>query len=119
MASERSRVTALAAWTGGQLKAVRALAPAWRSKSGATSIALALGAATDVPITWDTPLPDANYWCWVQPIGATGVTGQVAIAVKSQTAAGCVVSLRPGIALAAGYTFRAYAVRLPAGAANA
>jgi hypothetical protein len=114
-----SRSADLATWVGGQFKAVRGLLPAWRSKSGSTTVAVALGTPTDVTVTWDTPLADANYWCWVQPTGTTGASTQVAAAVKSKTATGCVVTLRPAVALAAGYTFTAYAVRLPGGAANA
>lgn len=118
MASERTRVADLATWTGGQLRAVRALLPQYRSKAAATSALLALGTATDVTVVWDTPLADASYLCWVQATGTTGATTQVALAVKSQTATGCVVTVRPAIALGAGYTFKAHALRLPNGAAN-
>lgn len=114
--SERSRTRDLAVWIGGQLKGLRAsvaalqqAAPQTRTQTGTTTVLLALGGSIDVPVTWTTPLPDANYLCWAVPTGSSAVP----LPIKSQTAAGCVVTVRASVALAAGFPFRVYAVRIP------
>jgi len=61
---------------------------------------LALNASVDLPITWDTPMPSATYDIRTSP--DTAILGKVTVTVKSQTAAGCVLTVKAVLAVALG-----------------
>lgn len=84
----------------------------YRRKAVSQSLTLALGASTDVTVTWDTPMPDATYACWPVMTGAAGLAAIDPPTVKSQTAAGCVVTIRSRLALTATVTFTVYGLRV-------
>lgn len=71
-----------------------------RLASARTGVLLAVGSSTDLTIVWSTPMPSAVYT--VEAVAGPGIIGNASLAVKSQTAAGCVVTVTAGLAVAAG-----------------
>lgn len=64
---------------------------------------LGISASVDVTITWPTPFADANYIATPQVSTTAGaLIGKTAVAVKSKTAAACVVTVTTTALLSAG-----------------
>lgn len=76
-----------------------------RVAMGQTGVAIAIGAGVDIPITWSSPMPHANYRVDVSP--ASGLLGRGTAAVKagSTTAAGLTVTVTAGLLVSIGAQF--------------
>ncbi|MBT0771814.1 hypothetical protein KIH74_22930 [Kineosporia sp. J2-2] len=71
--------------------------------------AIALLASVDRTFTWATPMPSASYSIKPSVEGPAGL-GQLTAAVKSQTAAGCVITVKAAVAVAAGQVLDVLAI---------
>lgn len=87
----------------------RSMAGEWsqravRIQTGVTPL-IALGASTDIAITWTTPFRSDSYA--VDVSGATGLIGRATVAVKpgTQTAAGLTVTVTATLLVSAGAEF--------------
>lgn len=80
--------------------------PTCRLQQGTVN-AILLGGYQDVTITWVKPMPTATYE--VELIGMVGLIGRGTMTVQSQTAAGIVVRVTAGLAVALGSQFLAHA----------
>ncbi len=78
-----------------------------RLASAKTGLLLAVGGSTDLAVTWSTPMPSAQYV--VEAVAGPGILGNATLAVKSQTAGGCVVTVTAQLAVAAGAVVFAHA----------
>jgi hypothetical protein len=88
-------------------KAAAATTRTCRLASARTGLLLAVGSSVDVPVAWPTPMPSAQYT--VEPVAGPGILGNASLAVKSQTAAGCVITVTAQLAVAAGATVLVHA----------
>jgi hypothetical protein len=75
-------------------------APTRIERANGAAPLLAIGAAADVAITWPTAMPSATYT--VKLVAGYGLLGRATLALKSQTAAGIVVTVTATLAVTAG-----------------
>ncbi len=78
-----------------------------RLSSAKTGLLLAIGASTDLAVTWSEPMPSAVYT--VEAVAGPGILGNATLAVKSQTKAGCVITVTASLAVAVGSVVFAHA----------
>lgn len=78
-----------------------------RMGSGRLSLAVAVGRSADVPVVWSTPIPGLYS---VEPVAGSGLIGVATLAVRSQSPAGCVITVTAqGVAVAVGAVVLAHA----------
>ncbi len=82
------------------LKASQAAQRTCRLATARTTVLLAVGGAVDLAVTWSAPMPSASYT--VEAVAGPGILGNATLAVKSKTAAGCVVTVTASLAVAVG-----------------
>ncbi len=82
------------------------------SHTGTAAVpAIAVGANTNVTITWPTPFPDAGYVC-SDPVFSSALVGKATGGVTAQGAAGCTVRVTAGVRVGVGSTVSVVAIRL-------
>jgi hypothetical protein len=95
-----ARIDGLATQLAGAVKEIR-----YRDNIPVPAVTTVLGSFNvDVTVTWDTPMPSTDYVI-VTPMISTAnalLIGKAVAAVKSKTAAGCVITITTTSVLAAG-----------------
>ncbi len=71
-----------------------------RLATARTTVLLAVGGTVDLAVVWSAPMTAASYV--VEAVAGPGILGNASVAVKSQTAAGCVVTVTASLAVAVG-----------------